>query len=78
MPFEMLIEEAKDMTDEALMEVIHYIQFLKISSGNAVVTGITPSKNGEAKIYRKSGLYKNKIKISEEFDDPLDDFEEYL
>ena len=78
MPFEMLLEEAREMTDEALMEVIHYIQFLKTSSKDTNDVEIAPSREDKGKIYREPGIYKNKLKILEGFDEPLDDFEEYF
>ena len=75
MLFEMLIEEARGMTDEALMEVIHYIRFLKTDSN---YVEIIPSLDDKGKIYREPGIYKNKLKISKGFDETLDDFELYL
>ena len=72
MPLEMLIEEAKGLTDEALLEVVHFVQFLKVTPSNMITTSST-----EKKTYRKPGLYKDKIKVAEGFDDPLEEFEEY-
>ena len=78
MPLEMLMEEAKGMTDDALMEVIHYMQFLKTVPQNTVVVAVSQTINNQEKLYRKPGIYKNKIKILEEFDNIPDDFEEYI
>ena len=78
MLFEMLIEEARGMTDDALMEVIHYIRFLKTYSKDSNYVEIIPSLDDKRKIYREPGIYKNKLKISKSFDEALDDFELYL
>ena len=74
MPLEMLIQEAQGMSDEAIMEVIHFMQFLKIAP-RAASAG---SDTSEKKIYRKPGLYKDQIVMLAGFDEPLDDFEEYM
>ena len=58
------------MPDEALMEVIHYIQFLKLTSEKMLAVKIDTS-NDRKKIFRKPGIYKNRLKISDNFDEPL-------
>ncbi|MGK5091009.1 type II toxin-antitoxin system prevent-host-death family antitoxin [Deltaproteobacteria bacterium TL4] len=56
---------------EALLETIE-------DSGmfNAIKVGVTSGNKG--KIVRKAGSAKGKIKISDDFDEPLDDFQEYM
>jgi hypothetical protein len=78
MPLDMLLQEAKGMTDDELMEVVHFMQFLKIAPAKSVAVFVSPMASQEKKIYREPGLYKDQIKITEGFDDPLDDFEEYM
>ena len=78
MPLEMLMQEAKGMTDESLMEVIHFMQFLKIAPMRTLSATITPVNDEKTTVYREPGLYKGQIKMAEEFDAPLDDFEEYM
>lgn len=59
------------------MEVIHFMQYLKIAHLRKDSYAVTlASQNKE--VYRKTGLYKGQIKMSEGFDDPLDDFKEYM
>lgn len=78
MPLDALLQEARGMTDDTIMEVIHYMQFLKIAPMRKTSYTVTPtSKSGES-IYRKPGLYKDQIKIAEGFDEALDDFKEYM
>ena len=74
MPIDVLIQEAKGMTDDALMEVIHFMQYLKIAPVRKSYFGITPADQTKGTIYRVPGIYKNKIKIAEGFDNPFDDF----
>ena len=78
MPFDMLMQEARGMTDDALMEVVHYMQFLKIAPPKPGGSKRIPFSQEGKTIYRKPGLYKGKIKIEAGFDDPLDDFEEFM
>ena len=76
MPLEMLIQEAQGMSDEELLEVLHYMQFLKIAPKSSVAVSL--KEDEKKKIYRKPGLYKNQIVLLAGFDEPLDDFEEYM
>jgi len=56
------------LPDEMKKEVDDFIDFLKSK---------TESK-GKAKPKRKAGLAKGLIKMKEDFDEPLDDFKEYM
>ena len=79
MPIDMLVQEAQGMTDESLMEVIRFMQFLKtVPSGILPVVPVASPAEEGGKIYRRPGLYKGRIRLAEGFDDPLDDFEEYM
>ena len=78
MPIDVLLQEARGMTDDAIMEVIHYMQYLKIAPARKSAYAVMPIAESEKKIYRKPGLYKGKIKMAAGFDEPLDDFEEYM
>ena len=75
MPLELLLQEAKGMTDDAIMEVIHYMQFLKIAPARSTFDSISSK---EKTSYRKPGLYKGQIIMADGFDDPLDEFKEYM
>ena len=77
MPIDALIQEAKGMTDDTLMEVVHFMQYLKISPLRRD-SYMDTSGNINRSVYRKPGLYKGQIKMAEGFDDPLDDFKEYM
>ena len=78
MALEMILQEAKGMTDESLMEVLNFMRYLTISSVKAAVDPIQQiASNGKRKI-RSGGILKGKIKMADNFDDPIDDFEEYM
>lgn len=78
MSIDALIQEARGMTDDTLMEVIHFMQYLKIAPLRKASFKVTPTDQNEKNIYRRPGLYKDQINIAEGFDDPLDDFKEYM
>ena len=70
--------EAKGLTDEALMEVVHFMRYLKMETMKTpIITDYSMTQSGK-RILRKPGLYQGKIKISPDFDAPLNDFKEYM
>ena len=77
MALDMLMNEAKGMSDGALMEVVHFMQFIKITPERSRNKGgVETAGNGKRRL-RRAGLYQGKIKMSEDFDAPLYDFKEY-
>ena len=78
MPIDALIQEAKGMTDETLMEVVHFMQYLKIAPLRKSSFSFAFAGESKKTVYRKPGLYKDQIRIAAGFDDPLDDFKEYM
>jgi len=78
MALEMILQEAKGMTDESLMEVLNFMRYLKISSVKVRIDPMQQiASNGKRKI-RSGGILKGRIKMTDSFDDPIDDFEEYM
>jgi len=78
MALEMILQEAKGMTDESLMEVLNFMRYLKISSVKVRIDPMQQiASNGKRKI-RSGGILKGRIKMTDIFDDPIDDFEEYM
>jgi len=71
MALELILKEAQGMSDEALMEVLHYMQFIKITAEEKT------SKPPRERKRRIGGIYEGKIRIDDDFDKPLDDFVEY-
>ena len=78
LPLELLMQDAKGMIDEALMDVIRYMKFLKIAPARIVLETDSLSKWEKKKIYRKPGIYKDQIIMEDGFDAPLEEFEEYM
>ena len=72
MTFETLIREAQGTSEEILDKVIRYLKYLKkeTAEGNA--------SEPEGQKQRPYGIYRGQIKMSEDFDAPLDDFKEYM
>ena len=73
MALELLIAEAQDMPDDALMEVVRFVRFIKEEARRAA--SAAPK---EQPIIRKAGKYRGKIVIADDFDAPLDDFKAYM
>ena len=75
MALDLLINEARGMSDVTLMEVVHYMRYLKLVAGKNPETVITDSPKRK---YRTAGKYQGKGWMSDDFDLPLDDFKEYM
>jgi hypothetical protein len=56
------------LPDDMKKEVDHFVDFLKTKT----------FVNEKAKPQRKAGLAKGLIQMKEDFDEPLDDFKEYM
>jgi translation initiation factor 2 beta subunit (eIF-2beta)/eIF-5 len=66
-----LIQEIHTLPESLKHEVLHYVQFLKQKqNGNIKVE--KPRKK------RKAGSAKGEIFMAEDFDEPLEDFAEYM
>jgi len=76
MPLDLLVAEAEGMTDDAIMEVVRFMKFIKIEQRSSSV--YAPHK--PEKRLREAGYFKNTGKgwMTDDFDEPLDDFEEYM
>ena len=72
MALDLIVQEAEGMSDEALMEVLHYMQFIKIT------TIQKPTAENKRKKRRTGGIYRGQIRIAPDFDAPLEDFAEYM
>ena len=67
MALEMLIREAKGMSDDALIQVVHFMRFLKLESIRS------RDESSDVRL-RKAGKRKGQIVMAEDFDVPLEDF----
>ena len=75
MPLDLLLQETKGLSDEALMEVVRFIRFMKLETMNQSRRIEVP---GEDRKVRHAGKYQGLIKIADDFDAPMDDFREYM
>ena len=72
MTIETLIHEAQGTSAEILDKVIRYLKYLKKE------TAERNASEPEGQKRRPYGIYRGQIKMSEDFDAPLDDFKEYM
>lgn len=75
MALDILLQEAKGMSEEALMQVVQYMRFLKWEKKKPQETTSTAAQKP---ILRQPGLYQDMIQIADDFDAPMDDFKEYM
>ena len=72
MAIDVLVAEAQGLSEDALMEVIRFVRFIKNEKRSAI------SDTDGGKAIRSAGKYRGKIQMAEDFDDPLEDFKEYM
>ena len=78
MTLDLVMQEARGMSDEALMEVVRFMRFIKIDSLRKIEASLLPSLNEKKITYRKAGKRRGQIRITDDFDEPLEDFKEYM
>lgn len=66
MVIDIINKEAFGVSEEVLNEVLNYMLFLK------------SKENENKKTKRKAGIYKGMFKVGDDFDEPLEDFLEYM
>jgi len=64
-----LIKEIDELPNDLKEDLKHYVDFLKFKNENS---------NQDKKIQRKAGFLKGTFQMSEDFDEPLEDFKEYM
>ena len=74
MPFELLINETRGLSDEAIMEVVRFVRFMKHEAQNNPALLGKPEK----KKFRTAGKYRGQGWMADDFDAPLEDFREYM
>ena len=75
MELEMLMDEAKDMSEDTLMQVVQYMRFLKWEKLQPQAPSLSQEKKA---VRRRPGLYQGLIQIADDFDAPLADMKEYM
>ena len=73
MSVDILVKEAQGLPEELIMNAVTYLRFLKFTMENT-----KPQALPEKKKKRKAGLLKGILTIPPSFDEPLDDFGEYM
>ena len=75
MPLDLLVAEAEGMTDDAIMEVVRFMKFIKIEQRSSMSASLNNTKH-----LREAGYFKNTGKgwMADDFDEPLEDFKEYM
>lgn len=76
MTLDTLLTEAQGLPEDALLEVVRFVRFIK-SDIQARPSEISSSR-AHGKPVRTAGKYRGKIKMAEDFDEPLDEFKEYV
>lgn len=78
MAYEMLMQEAQGMSEDALMGVIRFMRFIKGESKAEAPQSAAEQLTDRSKWIRIPGGLSGKIIMSDDFDAPLDEFKEYM
>ena len=73
MPLDLIVQEAEGMSDEALMEVVRYMRFIKTET----IRNETETRTGKRR-KRTGSICHGQIHIADDFDAPISDFQEYM
>jgi hypothetical protein len=82
--FQDIEESLKKLPESLQVEVFHYIEYLRnnyAKQSNENITDLPVKDTIEEKQPKKRdgfGIWKGKISMSEEFDAPMEEFEEYM
>ncbi len=73
--FQSIEESLKQLPYPLQVEVFHYIEFLK---SNYAKQSIENLEGKQPKKRNGFGIWQGKISMSEDFDSPMEEFEEYM
>jgi len=77
MALDLLLQEASGLSEAELNQVIRFVRFIKIESVNKK-SSENENVNTHSSVIRKAGIYRGKGWMSDDFNEPLDDFKEYM
>ena len=73
MSVDVLMKEVQGMPEALIMDLVRYVRAMKSDHG---LGDLDAKVDDTGEWYRKPGLLEGKIIISDDFDAPLDDFED--
>ncbi len=71
MAIDLLLQEAQGLSEDTILEIVRFVQFIKQERNS----------QGEAAPGSRRSLsekYAGKVKMSEDFDEPLEEFRAYM
>lgn len=71
MALDLLLDETRGLPDELIMQIVRYARFIRSEHARD-----TDSETTNAR--RVAGKRRGQIRMAADFDDPLDDFAEYM
>ena len=75
MPYDILVNEAAGLTDDEIADVLEYIAFLRFKS---LAPKAAAEKTGQPGWSRFPGQHGALFEALDGFDDPIEDFAEYM
>ena len=78
MPIEMLVKNATGLPDKYVEMAVSYIHFLQTQYQQEQALHPMPLARNGKPILRQPGLFQGLFTMRDDFDEPLDDFKEYM
>lgn len=78
MALDVLIQEAQGLTEESLMEVVRFMRFIKSEHNLHIIPSEKAVSTEDKTRIRQAGKYRGQFHISPDFDEPLEEFREYM
>lgn len=69
-----ILRKEYNLSESQIAQIIDFAQFLQEKNKPKPIG----YREDGTPFYRKAGALKGKIQVSDDFDDPLEDFEEYM
>lgn len=74
MAIDILLHEAQGLPEDAIMEVVRFVKFIKAEGMSRSAAHVVEKQ----KKVRNAGKYRGQIKMSDDFDAPLEEFRGYM
>jgi hypothetical protein len=78
MALDLLIQEAQGLSEDSLMEVVRFMRFIKNEHNLHLIASKKVTSTEEKPKIRQAGKYRGQFHISPDFDEPLEEFREYM
>lgn len=78
MAIDILLQETKGLSDEALMEIVRFVRFMKSETSDISRQESENHDSSVKPVRRKGGKYRGQGWMASDFNAPMEEFREYM